>query len=335
MAPRIVYVNSPFDDGEAVEELAPAGFELVRAAARSPEYASALAGADYLVGFVDGLVDEGLYRAAPRLKLIQLLSAGYDRADLAAARRAGVPIANNGGANAVAVAEHALLLMLAVCRRLPLQHENVRSGRWRGNETPRVHELRGRTLGLVGLGTIGKKTARLARAFGMTVRYYDVARLSEEVEDALGVRFRLLGELLRSSDIVSLHLPLNASTRRLIGARELALLKPTAVLVNTSRGPVVDEAALVETLSAGRIFGAGLDVFEKEPPDTDNPLFSLDNVVLTAHLAGPTVESGTARLRNAFDNVQRVARGDPPLWVIPELARTVHNPPSRGRDDAG
>ena len=319
MTPRIVYVDSPFDHGEAVEELAPAGFELVRAEARSPAYREALGEASYLVGFVDGLVEEGLYRAAPKLKLIQLLSAGYDRADIAAARRARVPIANNGGANAVAVAEHALMLMLAVCRRLPLQHANVGSGRWRGNEAPRVHELRGRTLGIVGLGTIGKKTARLARAFGLAVRYYDVARLTEDAEDALGVRFRLLGEILRSSDVVSLHVPLNPSTRGLVGAREIALLKPTAVLVNTSRGPVVDEAALTEALGEGRIAGAGLDVFDQEPPDADNPLFSLDNVVLTAHLAGPTVESGPARLRNAFDNVERVERGEPPLWVIPEI----------------
>ncbi len=319
MPPRIVYVNSPFDSGQAIEELAPPGFELVRAGAGTPACREALGEARYLVGFVDGLVEEGLYRAAPKLKLIQLLSAGYDRADLAAARRARVPIANNGGANAVSVAEHALMLMLAVCRRLPLQHENVRSGRWRGNETPRVHELRGRTLGIVGLGTIGKKTARLARAFGMTVEYYDVARLGEDAEDALGVRFRLLGEIFRRSDVVSLHVPLNPSTRGLVGARELALLKPTAVLVNTSRGPVVDEAALTAALAEGRIAGAGLDVFDREPPDPDNPLFSLDNVVLTAHLAGPTVESAPARLRNAFDNVERVERGEAPLWVIPEL----------------
>ena len=319
MEPRIVYVNSPFDNREAVAELAPAGFELVQAEAGTPAYREALGGASYLVGFVDGLVEEGLYRAAPKLRLIQLLSAGYDRADIAAARRAGVPVANNGGANAVAVAEHAMLLMLAVCRRLPLQHANVGSGRWRGNEPPRVHELKGRTLGIVGLGTIGKKTARLAGAFGMTVHYYDIARLTEDAEDALGVRFRLLGELLRTSDIVSLHVPLNPTTRHLVGAREIALLKPTAVLVNTSRGPVVDEVALTEALAAGKIAGAGLDVFDQEPPDADNPLFSLDNVVLTAHLAGPTVESSTARLRNAFDNVERVERGEPPLWVIPEI----------------
>ena len=319
MEPRIVYVNSPFDNREGVAELAPAGFELVQVRAGTPEYLEALAEASYLVGFVDGLVEEGLYAAAPKLRLIQLLSAGYDRADISAARRAGVPIANNGGANSVAVAEHAVMLMLAVCRRLPLQHANVGGGRWRGNEPPRVHELRGRTLGIVGLGTIGKKTARLAGAFGMTVHYYDVARLSEDAEDALGVRFRLLGELLRSSDIVSLHVPLNPTTHHLVGAREIALLKPTAVLVNTSRGPVVDEGALTAALSEGRIAGAGLDVFDQEPPDPDNPLFSLDNVVLTAHLAGPTVESSTARLRNAFDNVERVQRGEAPLWVIPEI----------------
>ena len=319
MEPRIVYVNSAFDNREAVREMAPSGFELVQARAGTPEYEAALAGASYVVGFVDPLVREALYRAAPKLKLIQLLSAGYDRADLAAAHRAGVPIANNGGANAVAVAEHALMLMLAVSRRLPWQHANVGAGRWRGNETPSVRELRGRTLGIVGLGTIGKKTARLANAFGMAVRYYDVARLPEDAEDALGVRFRLLGELLRTSGVVSLHVPLNPTTRHLIGAREIALLQPDAVLINTSRGPVVDEAALTAALAAGRIAGAGLDVFDQEPPDPANPLFALDNVVLTAHLAGPTRESSTARLRNAFDNVERVERGEPPLWVIPEL----------------
>ena len=320
MEPRIVYVNSAFDNREAVREMAPRGFDLVQARDGTPEYEAALAEASYVVGFVDSLVREELYRAAPKLKLVQLLSAGYDRADLAAARRAGIPVANNGGANAVAVSEHALMLMLAVSRRLPWQHASVGAGRWRGNETPNVRELRGRTLGIVGLGTIGKKTARLANAFGMTVRYYDVARLTEDAEDALDVRFRLLEELLRTSDVVSLHVPLNRTTRHLIGAREIALLEPDAVLVNTSRGPVVDEAALAAALAAGRIAGAGLDVFDREPPDPANPLFALDNVVLTAHLAGPTLESSTARLRNAFDNVERVERGEPPLWVIPELA---------------
>jgi len=318
MQPRIVLVT-PAEAHDTARDLAPPGFELTITAPRMPEYQAALAEAQYLVGFVDMLVNDALYRAAPKLKLIQLLSAGYDRADIAAARRAKVPVANNGGANAVAVSEHALMLMLAVSRRLIRVHANVAAGRWRGNATPRVHELRDRTLGIVGLGTIGKKTARLAAAFGMRVQYYDIARLSEDAEDALGVRFRLLRELLRTSDVVSLHVPLNASTRAMIGGAELALMQPSAILINTSRGAVVDEIALEDALAKGRLAGAGLDVFAEEPPPADHPLFRLDTVVLTAHLAGPTWESNTARLRNAFDNVQRVARGEPPLWVIPEL----------------
>lgn len=319
MSPRIVFVTDFPDAADVAREMAPSGFELVIAPARSAEYKKAMADAEYLVGFVDGLVDDELFETGPKLKLIQLLSAGYDKADIAAAKRAGVPISNNGGANSVAVSEHALLLALAVSRQLVVQHKSVSAGRWRGNSTPRVHEVRNRTMGVVGLGTIGKKTARLALAFGMEVIYYDVARLTEDQEDALGVRFRLLRELLRESDIVSLHTPLNDSTRHLIGAEELALMKPSAVLVNTARGPVVDEKALYEVLSAGKIAGAGLDVFDQEPPEQDNPLFGLDNVILTAHLAGPTFESNIARVRNGFDNVQRVARGDAPLWVIPEL----------------
>jgi phosphoglycerate dehydrogenase-like enzyme len=275
------------------------------------------------------------YRAAPRLKLVQLLSAGYDDVDLEAARRAKVPVSNNGGANAISVAEHALMLMLAVSRRVIWQHGNVSGGRWRGNgPAPRMYELFDKTLGIVGLGTIGKKVARLAKAFGMRVQYYDIVRLSEDAEDALGVRFRLLRELLKSSDVVSLHVPLNDSTRGMIGAGELALLKPAAILVNTCRGPVVDEAALYRALSGGKLFGAGLDVFDQEPPPADNPLLKLDNVLLTAHFAGPTWDNHVARFRNAFDNVQRVARGESPLWVVPELAdlATAQTSPARSSD---
>ena len=266
-------------------------------------------------------MDDAFYRTASRLKLVQLLSAGYDRVDIEAARRAKVPVCNNGGANAVAVAEHAMLLMLAVCRRLPWQHENVVSGRWRGNDVAsvRLYELNGRTLGIVGLGTIGKKTAALARAFGMTVQYYDVVRLSEDRADALGVKFRLFAELLQSSDIVSLHVPLTRRTRHMIGGPELRLMKRTAYLINTCRGPVVDEEALHAALADGTIAGAGLDVFDREPPAADNKLFGLANIVLTPHFAGPTWDNQFSRFRNAFDNVQRVARGEPPLWVIPEL----------------
>jgi glyoxylate reductase/D-3-phosphoglycerate dehydrogenase len=213
------------------------------------------------------------------------------------------------------------MLMLTVARKVIWQHGSVSSGRWRGNgPAPRMYELHDKTLGIIGFGTIGKKVARLAKPFGMHVQYFDIARLSEGEADAHGVKFRLLRELLRTSDIVSLHVPLNDSTRHLIGKEELELMKPHAILVNTSRGPVIDEAALHAHLAAGKIFGAGLDVFDQEPPPSNNPLFRLDNVVLTAHFAGPTWDNHVARFRNAFDNVQRVARGEPALWVVPELA---------------
>ncbi len=318
MAPRIV-VAAPGDTLSMVDDIAPSGYEIVKVAPGSPQCTEALKSADYLVGFVDMLVKDSLYAGAPKLKLIQLLSAGYDRADLAAARKAKIPISNNGGANSVAVSEHALLLMLAVSRKLIQQHANVTGGRWRGNSVPKVNELRGKNLGIIGLGTIGKKTARLAQAFGVIVTYYDIARITEAEEDALNVRFRLLPEILGKSDIISLHVPLNDTTHHLLGAAEIARMKPTALIINTSRGPVIDEKAMHAALAAGRIGGAGLDVFDEEPPPANNPLFTLDNVVLTAHLAGPTWESNEARLRNGFDNVQRVARGEKPLWVIPEL----------------
>jgi phosphoglycerate dehydrogenase-like enzyme len=276
----------------------------------------------YLVGFGEASLNDAFYQAAPRLKLVQLLSAGYDKCDLEAARRAGIPICNNGGANSGAVAEHAVMLMLAVARRLVWQHNSVSSGRWRSNDWAEKHlyELSGKTLGIIGLGIIGKKVARLGRAFGMDVQYFDIARLSEDAEDVLGARFRLFREVLATSDIVSLHVPLSSATHHMIDAAALALMKPTSILINTCRGPVVDEMALHAALTSGVIWGAGIDVFEQEPTQPDNPLFGLENVILTPHLAGPTWENRFKRFRNAFDNIGRMERGQPPLWVVPELA---------------
>lgn len=317
--PKILFVTDFPAAGDYAREMALTGYDMVITEGRTAEYLANIGDADFLVGFVDMLVDEQLFKDAPNLKLIQLLSAGYNRADIEAARKAGVPICNNGGANSTAVSEHALMLMLACSRQLVRQHINVVGGRWRGNEAPSLYELRGKTLGIIGLGNIGTKTARLAMAFGMNVIYYDINRLTEEEEDNLGVRFRLFREVLQEADIISPHTPLNASTHHMIGAAEIAEMKETAIFVNTARGPVVDEAALTDALSNGRIAGAGLDVFDQEPTPPDNPLLKLDNVILTAHMAGPTIDSHKSRVRNGFDNVQRVNRGDRPLWIIDEL----------------
>ena len=172
MAPKILLTDNPLSAMDIARELAPSGFDTVIARVGSAEFNAALADAEYIVGLGEVKMDDAFYKSAPKLRLVQLLSAGYDRVDIEAARRAGVPVCNNGGANAIAVAEHAILLMLAVCRRLTWLHEMVKSGRWRGNDVAsvRLYELSGRTLGIIGLGHIGKKVARLAQGFGMAVQ---------------------------------------------------------------------------------------------------------------------------------------------------------------------
>jgi glyoxylate reductase/D-3-phosphoglycerate dehydrogenase len=302
---------------ELVHKLTPAGFELIPADVDTPEFYEAAAQAEYYLGFARRMGNE-FFRAAPNLKLVQLTSAGYDQVDPEAAHKAKVPVSNNGGANAIAVSEHAIMLMLAVYKRVVQFHNHIVAGNWRvGNPADiRVHELSGATLGIVGLGNIGKKVARRAKAFDMKVQYYDIKRLTEDQEDALGVRFVLYDELLRTSDVVSLHVPLDDTTRKMIGARELAMMKPESIIINTCRGPVIDEDALHDTLKAGKIFGAGLDVMVEEPPSPKHKLFSLPNVIFTPHSAGPTWENYIARFRNGFDNIQRVASGRAPLWVV-------------------
>ena len=195
------------------------------------------------------------------------------------------------------------------------------SGIWHGNEFlgKRFYELAGKTLGIVGFGNIGKKVARIAKGFGMNVLYNDIIRLNEDAEDAVGARFRLLSELLQTSDIVSLHVPLTNETRHMMNAETLKLMQPHAILINTCRGPVVDEAALHRALTGGTIQGAGLDVFEVEPTPSNNPLLGLENVVLSPHLAGFSQDNRAKGFRNAFDNVQRVERGETPLWIIPPM----------------
>jgi phosphoglycerate dehydrogenase-like enzyme len=321
MATKIVFIpKQPDAILDMAKALTPPGFELVVVDQDTPEFYEAVKDAEYVMGLGRPIGGE-FFRSAPKLKLVQLLSAGYDRVDIESARKAKVSVANNGGANAIAVSEHAIMLMLSVLKRLVVFHNDVIAGRWRvGNHfDSRVFELHGKTLGIVGLGNIGKKVARLAHAFNMNILYYDIARLTEDQEDALGVRFVLFTELLQSADIVSLHVPLDDSTRNLIGARELAVMKKTAILINTCRGPVVDEAALHKALTSGQILAAGLDVLVEEPAKPNHPLYALKNVTLTPHSAGPTWENWSARFRNGFDNIQRVAAGRTPLWVIPEL----------------
>ena len=322
MATRILFAPKQVDAVmDIARSLTPQGFELVVAEPGTPEFYEAAGTAEFYLGLARQMGGE-FFRSAPKLRLVQLISAGYDHVDVESARKAKVPVANNGGANAIAVAEHTIMLMLAVQKRLVRFHNDVVAGKWRAGDPneSRIYQLADKTIGIVGLGNIGKKVARRAAAFDMAVRYYDIARLTEDQEDALGARFVLFEELVRTSDVLSLHVPLTDATRRMLGARALGMMKRSAIVINTCRGPVVDEDALHRALTQGQIAGAGLDVFVEEPPAPGHPLFALPNVTLTPHSAGPTWENWTARFRNGFDNIQRVAAGDRPRWVIPELA---------------
>jgi phosphoglycerate dehydrogenase-like enzyme len=306
------------------QRLLPPGFKLETVS--KADLPKKLPEVEYLLGMEPGWIDDDVLASARKLKIVQLMNVGYDSFNVEGARKARVPVAVNGGANAISVAEHAMMFILALIKRLSYLDQNVRAGKWRGGAMGalRVHEIWSQTVGIVGMGRIGQNVAARLRPFEPgEIVYYDPIRPSAEREKQLGVRYLPLDELLKVSDIVTLHVPLMPETRDMIDARALKLMKPTAVIVNTSRGGLIHEADLAEALANGTIAGAGLDVFSQEPPPADHPLFKLDNVLLTPHMAGPTWESWPRRFQNCFENIQRVARGETPQWVIPELAELV------------
>ena len=239
----------------------------------------------------------------PSLRLISIWGTGTDNVDLAACKARGVIVANTPGVNANAVAEHTLALMLTVTRQIPAMDRGVRAGEW-----PRalLVQLEGKTLGVVGLGAIGRRVAMLGAAFGMRVLATTWGPDGGRAE-SVGARYVPLETLLRESDIVSLHLRLSAETTEILDRERLALMKPTAFLINTARGALVDRDALVDALLSGTIAGAGLDVFHDEPIGAGDPLLSLQNVVLTPHNAGTTQEVIDLGLQRAVENVAKFA----------------------------
>lgn len=255
---------------------------------------------------------ESVFRACPPLKLVSVWGTGVDNVDLHAAGRNGVTVCNTPGVNAFAVAEHALTLMLAVARRVPALDHAMREGKW-----PRemLTQLLGKTLGVFGLGTIGSRVATLGKAIGMDVLAWS-ARGDEARAVAVGARPASKEEILRQADVVTLHLRLAPSSRGFIGRKELALMRRTAILVNTGRGALVDREALYDALRERRILGAGLDVFHEEPLKPDDPILALPNVVLTPHIAGQTPEVVRDGLLRAVQNVANFLKGSPTDVVV-------------------
>ena len=314
--PRIVYFTS---QNPAVSrillEYAPADFEIVvHPIDTDDEKKISLVGdADFLLLF-PGRLSGAVLKAAKNVKLIQLVSAGFDELDLELCRKLGIQVANNGGTNAQDVAEHTVALILGVYRRLVDLDTFARTNRWDELEIGlSTHTISGKTVGIIGLGHIGRQVARLLRGFGAYLIYNDVEEAQPELERELRISRLGLVELLQTSDIVTLHVPLTEQTRHLIGRRELSHMKTTALLINTCRGQVIDEQALTSILKENRIMGAGLDVLEEEPPDINHPLLSLENVLITPHVAGVTLDTWRRRSEIIYQNMQRVWEGNDPL----------------------
>ena len=246
------------------------------------------------------------------VKLIQTLSAGYDRLDLETILEMGIPVANNGGANAISVSEQTIALMISIGRNLMAQWDSTtRQRQWRGAlYQTELSELTDKTVGIVGLGRIGKHVAKRLTGFDTRTIYHEVIDIPQDIQRELKAEPVPLDELLETSDIVSLHVPLTRRTRGMMSDREFEIMKPTAFLINACRGPVVDEAALYRALTEGKIAGAGLDVLEVEPTPPDNPLFDLDNVVITPHMAGQSVETALRAANFACANILRVLSGE-------------------------
>jgi D-3-phosphoglycerate dehydrogenase len=255
---------------------------------------------------------DAVFTACPTLRMVSVWGTGTDNIDLNAAGMRGVTVCNTPGINAFAVAEHALTLMLAVARKVPLLDREMRAGKW-----PRemLTQLLGKTLGVLGMGTIGARVAALGRALGM-----DVLGWSAQGDDAriraAGARPATKEEVLRGADVVSLHLRLTPETRGFIGRKELAMMKPTAILVNTGRGALVERDALLAALQERRILGAGLDVFHQEPLAADDPIVALPNVVCSPHNAGQTPEVVRDGLLRAVANVEHFLAGKPTDVVV-------------------
>ncbi len=295
------------EDDPALQVLRDAGCEVVMGRSPRPrtveDMVQAIKGIDGVVAGSDNY-SAPVIEAADRLKTIVRVGVGYDTVDLAAATAKGIQVGTTPGTNHHAVADYAFGLMLALARRIVRHHNSTVAGKWQREPGPDVY---GKTLGIVGTGAIGKGVARRARGFSMTVLAHDVVK-DEELARALPFRYVELDELLRESDYVTLHAPLLPSTRNLINAERLRLMKPTAFLINTARGELVDLDALTDALRAGRLAGAALDVFPKEPPG-DHPILHLENVIVSPHVAGGSTEANLAAARMACESVVSVLKG--------------------------
>ncbi|MCZ7570732.1 MAG: hydroxyacid dehydrogenase [Ardenticatenaceae bacterium] len=299
------------------------------AAESEEELIAALTEADAVV-VRSGHFTRPVFAALPRLRGVAKWGVGVESIDVPGATAEGVIIANSPG-NSIAVAEASFLLLLAVSKNLLVLVDSIRRGDWQPRFSTRGHEIYGKILGIIGLGRIGRHLARLAQGAGMTVVAYD-PYVDREKAAGLGVEMLSLPELLQTADAVSIHAVLTPETYHLIGEEELALMKPTAWLINTARGPIVDQAALINALRVGTIAGAGLDVFEHEPVAADNPLLSMPNVICTPHALPRTWESTKRTTTMLQDAILAILEGRLPETCLNPTVQPRHQQHIRGAD---
>lgn len=297
---------------EKLRALLPPGFVLTHGTARGDEHMKEIiAEADYAIsGQV--AVSGDVLRAGKKLKLLHKWGVGYDNIDIATAKELGIKVARTTGSNALPVAEFALGLMISALRYIGYGHAELKKGHWSTGHLPGdTFMLSGKTVGLIGFGAIGQNVAKLLRGFGCTILYSKRQPLAAEEEAALGVRHASLDEILAQADVVSLHCPLTPETTNLIGREAFAKMKKTAVLINVARGGVVDESALVIALRDRVIAGAAMDVYAIEPLPADSELLTLDNLVVTPHLAAMAADNFAPTVSRMFANIAHVSRGEP------------------------
>ena len=304
----------------------PDGLDLLRESGAKIEILQAFSPQKTLVE-ASRVVDGILARAAtitkdvltsPNLKVVSRHGVGYENVDVEECTRLGIAVTISGDANSQAVSEHAFALLMAAARNLVVANRIVQSNSWDRNGVVAV-ELHRKTLGIIGLGRIGNRLARQASGFDMKVLVYDPYASDEAIRTAGAIRVELQ-DLLSRADFISLHVPLTDETRHIIGRAELERMKPSAILANTARGELIDEQALYDALVSGSIAGAGLDVFEEEPPPENHSLLGLDNVVCSPHVAGQTAEALVRTSLASAENVLRVFRGEvPDVLVNPEV----------------
>ncbi|WP_305072404.1 hydroxyacid dehydrogenase [Propionivibrio sp.] len=268
-----------------------------------------LADADGLIIRIGSIDRQGLL-AAKNLKVIGRPGVGVDDVDVATCTELGIPVVIVPGANTRSVAEHAMLLMFATAKDLLRSDQETRRGNFGIRSSFKAYELKGRTLGLIGGGAIGSEFGRMAQGIGMNVMVYDPFLKKDDVEARGWRHVANLDDLYREADVISIHVPLTEQTRNMIGDREFGLMKKDAILINCARGGIIDEDALYRALKENRIHGAGTDVLAKEPFDTTSPLMSLDNFVLTPHMAGQTKEAAAGVATGAVEGVLAVIRGE-------------------------